>query len=215
MGSMSEEKANQHTSVATGEAFDWKWISLDFVEGRQARLGSSDQRLEIMTLPSAPDACKVYTPAVLADAMVHALGDDPCALWLEPSHGTGVFINAIARLGTPKERIVALDLDRTSSPADGLATTLRGVDFLRWANQTELRFDRIVGNPPFIAINRLPQTLQNSAVSVPDFNGRLIGRGANVWYAFVLASLRLLKPGGHLAFVLPSAAEFANCVVST
>ncbi len=163
-----------------------------------------------MKLSSAPDSCKVYTPAVLADAMVHALGDDPCALWLEPSHGTGAFVEAIARLGASRERIVAIDLDRKSSAADSLATSFRGVDFLQWANQTELRFDRIVGNPPFIAINRLPQTLQKSAASVIDFNGRPIGRGANAWYAFVLASIRLLKPGGHLAFVLPSAAEFAD-----
>ena len=62
-----------------------------------------------MRIATAPDSCKVYTPAVLADSMVHALGDDPCALWLEPSHGTGVFIDAIARLGAPKERIVAID----------------------------------------------------------------------------------------------------------
>ena len=163
-----------------------------------------------MTLPLAPESCKVYTPAVLAETMVHALGDVPCALWLEPSHGTGVFIQAIARRGASKDRIIAIDLDRTGSAADKLATTLRGVDFLQWANQTELRFDRIVGNPPFIAINRLPQALQKSAASVLDSNNRPIGHGANVWYAFVLASIRLLKPGGHLAFVLPSAAEFAN-----
>jgi adenine-specific DNA-methyltransferase len=163
-----------------------------------------------VNLALSPISCKVYTPTDLAYAIVRALGDKPRALWLEPSHGTGAFLKTIARLGVSKERIVAIDLDRESSPADKLATTHRGVDFLRWANQTELRFDRIVGNPPFIAINRLPQTLQYSAVSVPDFNGRPIGRGANVWYAFVLASLRLLKPGGHLAFILPSAAEFAN-----
>ena len=161
-------------------------------------------------LAPPPISCKVYTPAVLADAIVSALGDEPQASWLEPSHGTGVFIDAIARLGAPKERIVAIDLDRTSSPADDLATTIRGVDFLRWANKTERKFDRIVGNPPFIAINRLPQNLQSVAASILDSNGRPIGRGANVWYAFVLASIRLLKDGGYLAFVLPSAAEFAD-----
>lgn len=167
-----------------------------------------------MRLALPPISCKVYTPADLADAIVRALGDNPEASWLEPSHGTGTFVNAIARLGVRKERIVAIDLDRTTSAADKLATTLRGVDFLQWANQTELRFDRIVGNPPFIAINRLPESLQKSAASVLDSNDRPIGRGANAWYAFVLASIRLLKPGGHLAFVLPSAAEFANYSVA-
>jgi hypothetical protein len=152
----------------------------------------------------------VYTPKDLAEAMVTALGDDPQALWLEPSHGMGVFVEAISRLGVKKERIVAVDLDPATCAADSLATTIRGVDFLRWSGETERRFDRIIGNPPFISIKRLPSSLQNSAASVVDAGGRPIGRGANVWYAFVLASLRLLRDGGRLAFVLPSAAEFAD-----
>lgn len=163
-----------------------------------------------MRLALPPLSCKVSTPANLAAAMVNALGDDSNALWLEPSHGTGVFVRAISGLGVEKGRIVAIDLDRTKSPADTLSATLRGVDFLRWANNSQLRFDRIVGNPPFISIKQLPPSLQKTAAGVLDVNGRPIGRASNVWYAFVLASIRLLKDGGSLAFVLPSAAEFAN-----
>lgn len=163
-----------------------------------------------LSLPHPPDSCKIYTPFKLAQAMVNALGDEPGARWLEPSHGRGVFVEALAQLGVRKERIVAVDLDPTASAADSLATTFRGVDFLRWATATERRFDRIVGNPPFISIKRLPPTLQKSAAKVLDVSGRPIGRGANVWYAFVLASLGVLRAGGCLAFVLPSAAEFAN-----
>ncbi len=163
-----------------------------------------------MRLALPPVSSKVYTPADLAEAIVRALGDEPQVSWLEPSHGEGVFVEALARLGVRRARIVAVDLDPTTSAADSLATTFRGVDFLRWASETERRFDRIVGNPPFISIKRLPPSLQKSAASVPDLDGRPIGRGANVWYSFVLASLRLLKQGGTLAFVLPSAAEFAD-----
>jgi adenine-specific DNA-methyltransferase len=141
---------------------------------------------------------------------VCALGGAPNAVWLEPAHGTGVFVEAIARSGVASERIVAIDIDPKTSPADGLATTLRGVDFLRWAKETERRFDRIVGNPPFVSIAQLPQSLQVSAASVPDLTGRAIGKGANLWYAFVLASLSVLRRGGCVAFILPSAAEFAD-----
>lgn len=163
-----------------------------------------------MRIAPPPASCKVYTPADLAEAMVRALGDVPRATWLEPSHGNGVFVEALARSGVGKERIVAIDLDPATMAADRYAMTLRGIDFLRWANQTDLRFDRIVGNPPFISIAQLPPSLQRSAASVLDFNGRPIGKGANLWYAFVLASLRLLRKGGCLAFILPSAAEFAD-----
>jgi hypothetical protein len=142
--------------------------------------------------------------------MVRALGDADHAEWLEPSHGDGAFVEAMSRLGIERERIFAIDLDTTTATADSLAITFRGVDFLRWANESERRFDRIVANPPFIAISRLPASLQKCAASVLDPGGQPIGKGANVWCAFVLASLRLLRPGGCVAFVLPSAAEFAD-----
>jgi adenine-specific DNA-methyltransferase len=157
-----------------------------------------------------PISCKVNTPMDLAKAIVQAVGDDANFVWLEPSHGTGPFLEAISQLGVEKQRLFALDLDPRPSAADNLATTTRGVDFLRWARGTEVRFDRIVGNPPFISIKRLPTSLQGTAASVVDVDGQPIGRTANVWYAFVLASLGLLKDGGCIAFVLPSAAEFAD-----
>jgi adenine-specific DNA-methyltransferase len=163
-----------------------------------------------MRLALPPRSCMVYTTVDLATAVVRAVGDTPSATWLEPSHGKGVFVRVAADLGVAKERIVAIDLDRTPSDADKLAETLRGVDFLRWAKTSDRRFDRIVGNPPFISIERLPSSLQRSAASTVRFDGEPIGRGANLWYAFTVAAARLLNEGGCLAFVLPSAAEFAD-----
>src|SRR5437016_5874037 len=163
-----------------------------------------------MRLALPPNSCKVSTPKDLADAIVKALGPDSDLNWLEPSHGSGVFVEAISRLGVPKRRIVAVDLDPVGSSADNLATTFRRVDFLKWAQETRRRFDRIVGNPPFVSIKHLRMSLQETATNVRDFDGNPIGRGANTWYAFILASLRLLKKDGCIAFVLPSAAEFTN-----
>ena len=145
---------------------------------------------------------------------MRALGDVPQATWLEPSHGRGVFVEAIAGLGVRRERITAIDLDPTVSKADKLATTFRGVDFLRWGKSSGERFDRIVGNPPFISIRHLPLSLRMAAATVHDINGEAIGSRGNVWYAFVLISLRLLRDGGALAFILPSAAIFADYAAS-
>ena len=141
---------------------------------------------------------------------MRTLGNPKGATWLEPSHGKGAFVEAIARSGVGIERIVAIDLDRKRAPADSLAMTFRGVDFLEWAKGTDRRFDRIVGNPPFVSIAQLPSSLQETAAGVLDLSGRAIGKGANLWYAFVLACLPLLRRGGSLAFILPSAAQFAN-----
>jgi len=161
-------------------------------------------------LPIPPKSCQVYTPSPLAQAMVQALNNDPKSLWLEPSHGRGVFLDALANVGVPKDQICALDLDPNKSPADALASTTRGVDFLRWSFYTEQRFDRIIGNPPFAAIKSLPTRLQISAAGIKDLDGFPIGRGANLWYAFVVASLKILREGGSLGFVLPSSAEYAD-----
>jgi adenine-specific DNA-methyltransferase len=163
-----------------------------------------------MRLALPPNSCKVNTPPDLARAIAQALGNETGLSWLEPSHGSGVFVEAISRLGVPKRRIVAIDLDPVGSPADNLATTIRRVDFLKWAQETRRRFDRIVGNPPFVSIKRLRVSLQKTAADVLDIDETPIGLNANTWYAFVLASLRLLKKDGCLAFVLPSAAEFTN-----
>ncbi len=163
-----------------------------------------------MGLALPPESCKIYTPAPLARAMVAALGDKPHFQWLEPSHGRGAFVEAMADNKIGRARITAIDLDPTPAAADRLANSFRGVDFLRWASTTACRFDRIVGNPPYVAISQLPTSLRRCASLVRDPTGRPIGLGANVWYAFVLTSIRLLRPGGSLAFVLPSAAEFAD-----
>jgi adenine-specific DNA-methyltransferase len=160
--------------------------------------------------PVPPKSCKVYTPFSLAEAVANALGDEPTARWLEPSHGHGAFLRALRGLGVPKTRIRAIDLEIKASPDDRLARTSRGIDFLDWYGVTSERFDRIIGNPPFVAISQLPLVLQKTAASILDLNGKPIGRGANTWYAFVLASLRLLQKGGSFGFLLPSAAEYAD-----
>jgi hypothetical protein len=142
--------------------------------------------------------------------IVKALGDLPGTKWLEPSHGQGVFLQALAELAVPVGRIRAIDLDTGLSANDDLARTIRGIDFLRWAIGTQERFDRIVGNPPYIAISQLTGKLRKTAACVEDFNGLPIGSCSNMWYAFVLCAIRLLREGGSLGFVLPSAVEYAE-----
>lgn len=163
-----------------------------------------------MDINLPPNSCKVPTPSDLASAMVASLADTNSSTWLEPSHGDGVFIQALSRIGVSKTRITAIDLDPHVGLADSLAQTLRPTDFLAWSIDTPQRFDRIIGNPPYVSINRLSASLQQTASKIKDIDEKPIGLGSNTWYAFVLASMRLLKIGGSLAFVLPSAAEFAD-----
>lgn len=181
----------------------------DVKKGKTA--GRSAPTGEVSGKPSGLTRCRVYTPRKLADAMVSALRPDSSdALWLEPSFGHGVFLESIHAAGVAASQIVAVDLDRRRSAADQLAEVWRGVDFLEWSAGTAQRFHRIIGNPPFVAIRSLPNKLRRMAASIEDLSGHTIGQRANTWYAFLLASIRLLADGGHLAFVLPASCEYAN-----
>ena len=159
---------------------------------------------------SPPPSCNVYTPAVLAAAMVRALGDAPDACWLEPCVGRGAFLEALARQGIGARRIVGLDLCRATESTDAHAVVRRGIEFLRWSLSTNERFDRVVANPPYAALSKVPLPIQNAALAVRTPDGSPISRGGNCWNAFLCASLRLLNDGGSIAFVLPAAFDYAN-----
>lgn len=142
--------------------------------------------------------------------MVRALGDNPTDLWLDPCCGKGPFLTELSALGVPPDRIVAIDLESEPGPADKLACASRGIDFLKWSKQTYLRFDKIVANPPYVALSKLDARLQQNALSIIAFNGIRINKLCNYWYAFLCASISLLRAGGSLCFVLPAAWDYAN-----
>ena len=136
---------------------------------------------------------------------------DGCKLiWLEPSAGEGVFLSALSSRRVRPEQIYAIDLKNDPCAADSLATTKRGVDFLQWSRSTSRKFDRIVGNPPFRALNRVPEPVRLAALHTLDLAGRRIPLSSNLWYAFVCASVGLLRPGGALGMILPAAFEYAG-----
>ena len=157
-----------------------------------------------------PRSCKVYTPEALANAIVAAMGDQPNDLWLEPCSGKGAFIEALAKTGVPASRIVAIDLETKASHSDNLATSHRGTEFLGWSLLCNHRFSKIVANPPFVSFRRLPARLQSVADRLNcQWAGPSSGN-SNLWFAFLRASLSLLKKGGSIGFIVPAAFEYAG-----
>lgn len=154
-------------------------------------------------------SCRVYTPAKLANSMVRALGGTQHLHWLEPGFGRGAFLREIAALGSHKEHVVGIDLDRRPSSVDSLGTVLRGQDFFSWQAEGR-RFDRIVGNPPYIAIEKLREPLRATAAEATFGSIGKQGAGGNLWASFLIRCLSLLKTGGHLSFVLPAAWSYAD-----
>jgi adenine-specific DNA-methyltransferase len=154
-------------------------------------------------------AC-VYTPTLVASAMVDAVKHLVTGKWLEPSVGEGAFLGVLHSFGISPHSIVGLDLEKSVSQADRYGHITRGVDFISWARGQQQRFGCVVGNPPYITIERLPRSLRERARAVRLPDEARIPRGANYWLAFMYASVGLLEKGGTLAFLLPAAYEYAD-----
>lgn len=150
------------------------------------------------------------TPTLLADALVQAVGIAGAESWLDPSAGSGQLVKAALRAGVSAGAILAVDLQAELGGLDELGLeNLPGTDFLRWAQGTARRFDRVIANPPFVRLRELDELLAGPALET-RLNGSSISRTANYWVPFLIAGMRLLKPGGSLAYVLPAAYEYAN-----
>ena len=150
------------------------------------------------------------TPDLLADVLIRAVGTAGADSWLDPSAGSGQLVQAALGAGVASESILAIDLQRRLPALDRLGVeSLLGTDFLRWARRTDRRFDRVIANPPFVRLRELEDDLFRPALET-RLNGVSISATANYWAAFLVAGMRLLKPGGSLAYILPAAWEYAN-----
>lgn len=158
-----------------------------------------------------PSSCVVYTPRKLADAMAQALDPRPREQFLEPCIGSGSLVRALARKGVSPKRIRALDLDPHTKDSDRYASVIRGADFLHWATHTTERFNKVIANPPYLALSRLSDELQHNAQRVKNpFTGEALPLRGNYWHSFLCASLRLLRRDGGLVFLLPAAWDYGN-----
>lgn len=142
--------------------------------------------------------------------MVQALGSEPGDQWLEPCVGKGALLHALSSAGIGPTQVRGIDLSPTQEESDRLARVSRKTEFLRWSLDTTERFDKIIANPPYIALERVQKTIRNAARNVEPLDGIRVRGGANVWYAFLCAAIRLLRPNGSLCFLLPAAWEFAD-----
>jgi adenine-specific DNA-methyltransferase len=157
-----------------------------------------------------PSSCLVYTPAAVAGAMVRMLSGRPEDRWLEPCVGKGALLQALANAGVRREQIRGIDIKPRKEGGDRLAVVTRGVEFLEWSLSTRERFDKIIANPPYLAIERLQKRLRASSCRITTLGEIGVTAGSNSWFAFLCAAINLLRENGSLCFLLPAAFEYAN-----
>lgn len=159
--------------------------------------------------PLAPPSCRVFTPEVLAAAIVDHLAPETKAQVLEPSYGEGVFVKAAIDYGVRPSDISAVDLKRRKKRilADGVHV-FDGCDFLTYAILEKESFDYIIGNPPYFSLRGEHSGWRNSRAVVEL--GLNANAHSNMWQLFCEASIHCIRKGGSIAYLLPAAYENAD-----
>lgn len=158
-----------------------------------------------------------YTPLDLATYISRWAAEKRPQSVLEPSCGDGVFVEALAKTN-PRARLSFTGFELFDEEAAKARTRCRSVphfeckirnqDFLDFAifqiPSGRAEFDAVVGNPPFIRYQYLPEESQHKAEAIFKLLHLPFTKHTNAWVPFVLASVAMLKPGGRLGMILPS-----------
>lgn len=164
-------------------------------------------------MPSAADRIafgEVTTPDPLVDMLLSHVPASAYAAntrWLDAGAGTGCFSRGVHR------KLTATGIDASAAwhqihmselnpervedlaPLVAAGAHLHEGDFTAPATIGG-EFDAVVGNPPYVVTGRK---------KVPTLSGESKSDdGKTAWPAFVRRGLELLRPGGHLAFIIPA-----------
>lgn len=128
---------------------------------------------------------------------------------LEPAFGLGIFSRSLLKYNSDCN-ITGYDIDdviftRAKDLFKGNnSVSLHLTDYL--TSEWESKYDAIICNPPYFKFHDY-----DNASFVPYINGKLhthLTGFTNIYALFLLKSLSQLKPGGRLAYIVPS--EFLN-----
>jgi len=136
----------------------------------------------------------VKTPKEIAKLMVKlsTIGKDE--LVLDTGCGDGIFLEVLKEEGY--KNILGIEIDEElykTCVSKGFEVILG--DFLSY--EFEERFSLIIGNPPYAHFNQLPKQISDN---VRKFIRTSEG---DIYYAFIIRSIDLLKEGGELIYIVP------------
>jgi adenine-specific DNA-methyltransferase len=150
-----------------------------------------------------------FTPPDIAATLVRwALRSDTDRI-LDPACGDGEFLAS-------HEYAVGCELDAEHAYAARLrapGALVHGGDFFAWADETQERFEAVVGNPPFIRYQGFIGDIRERALRQARKFGADLSALTSSWAPFIAASALLLRPGGRMAFVVPAEIGHATYAV--
>jgi adenine-specific DNA-methyltransferase len=138
----------------------------------------------------------VETPKEIAELMVKLSTIPKNGLVLDTGCGKGVFLEVLKEFGY--KNCVGIEIDKDlynhcKAKFDEFKIILG--DYLSY-NFKE-KFDLIIGNPPYAHFNSLPEPIKKEVK-------KIIGTSeGDIYYAFIIKSIKLLKDGGELIYIVP------------
>lgn len=150
-----------------------------------------------------------YTPEPIASFILKwGLNGSSDSKILEPSCGDGVFLEQIENNEYSFQDLIAIELDEEEAEkADSIELnnkTVINTDFHLYCNETDEKFDLVVGNPPYIRYQYFDKEQQKEAEKIFKKARMKYSRLTNAWVSFVVGSSLLLKEKGKIGFVLPA-----------
>ena len=166
-----------------------------------------------------------YTPKVLTDLICEWAIRNINTRVLEPSFGGCGFLRSAATrfrtLGSkdPQHYLYGCDIDPIAF--EHLLNTFgelvdlshyKKCDFLtlRGKQTWGIKFDCIIGNPPYLHYRHIDESARNSAIDQLKELGIHLDLRSSLWAYFVALGLNYLKIGGRIAWILPGSFLQAN-----
>jgi adenine-specific DNA-methyltransferase len=134
------------------------------------------------------------TPKEIANLMVDLASIDKNDPVLDTGCGKGVFLQALKEKGYKNIHGIEIDKEFYTYCKNAFDNVIFG-DFLTY--EFKEYFSLIIGNPPYAHFNQLPTQLKRK---VREIIGTSEG---DIYYAFILKSISLLKENGELIYIVP------------
>lgn len=150
-----------------------------------------------------------YTPSKIAAFILKwGINGGHDAKILEPSCGDGVFLECIGTEHLKYSSVTAVEYETIEADKARAiclpSSNVLNMDFHEFCLNTDLRFNLIVGNPPFIRYQYYDEGQQKLADDIFHKVGLKRSKLTNAWVTFVVGSCTLLEENGKMGFVIPS-----------
>lgn len=161
-----------------------------------------------------------YTPQPITDFICNWAITKPTQKILEPSCGDGNFIesaiNKFLELGVPKNKLFGLikgvelvieeaEKSKIRASKYGLnSTTIVNSDFFTFLSNEDVKYDVVIGNPPFIRYQNFPEEHRKKAFEMMEAMGLRPNKLTNIWVPFLVLSANILNKKGKLGMVIPA-----------